>query len=54
MFRDKKMTEDLSPASEGAPPEFLSTHPANEARIADLKQLIPQVMPLYQQAKATK
>ena len=46
--------QKMSAASEGAPPEFLSTHPANEARIADLKQLIPQVMPLYQQAKATK
>jgi predicted Zn-dependent protease len=46
--------QKMSAAAEGAPPEFLSTHPANEARIADLKQLIPQVMPLYQQAKATK
>ena len=46
--------QKMSAAAEGAPPEFLSTHPANEARIADLKQLIPQVMPLYQQAEATK
>jgi predicted Zn-dependent protease len=46
--------QKMAAASEGAPPEFLSTHPASEARIEDLKQLIPQVMPLYQQAKASR
>ncbi len=35
----------------GAPPEFLSTHPSNDARINDLKAMIPAVMPLYQAAK---
>ena len=33
------------------PPEFLSTHPSNENRIADLRKLTPQVMPLYLAAK---
>ncbi|MBN1614084.1 MAG: M48 family metallopeptidase [Deltaproteobacteria bacterium] len=29
------------------PPQFLSTHPAPESRIANLKALIPEVMPYY-------
>lgn len=33
------------------PPEFLSTHPANENRIAELRALIPRVQPLYETAK---
>lgn len=36
------------------PPEFLSTHPSGESRIADLKALIPKVRPLYIAAKAGK
>lgn len=31
----------------GSPPEFLSTHPANETRIADLKKLMPEAMQYY-------
>ena len=34
--------------SSGEPPEFLSTHPSNESRIADLQALLPRVAPLYQ------
>jgi predicted Zn-dependent protease len=41
----------MSKASEGAPPEFLSTHPASSSRISSLQAAIPKVMPLYQQAK---
>jgi predicted Zn-dependent protease len=33
-------------------PEFLSTHPASANRIAELRELTPKVMPLYNAAKA--
>ncbi len=29
------------------PPEFLSTHPATETRIADIKKYIPEALPYY-------
>ena len=35
-------------AGSGAPPQFLSTHPANETRIARLKQELPKAMEIYQ------
>ena len=36
------------------PPEFLSTHPAPESRIADIKTYIPEAMPYYQGYRQTK
>lgn len=46
--------QKMSAQSKSAPPEFFSTHPANESRIAELKALAPKVRPLYEAAKAGK
>ena len=35
------------------PPQWLSTHPSNETRLADLQQYSEKVMPLYQAAKSS-
>jgi|SRR5262245_11930608 len=35
-------------SSGGAPPEFISTHPSHETRIAQLKKWMPEAMALYQ------
>jgi predicted Zn-dependent protease len=40
--------ERMSQAGGGAPPEFLSTHPAHDTRISDLKKLMPEAMKYYQ------
>ena len=37
--------------SGGTPPEYLSTHPAPQNRIEQLKRLLPKVMPIYQASK---
>jgi hypothetical protein len=34
----------------GAQPEFLSTHPTNETRIADLNGWMPEALAIYQRA----
>jgi predicted Zn-dependent protease len=41
----------MAKASEGSPPEFMSTHPASSSRIASLQAAIPKVMPLYEQTR---
>lgn len=35
----------------GAPPQWLSTHPAGENRIAEIERHLPEVMPLYEEAR---
>ncbi len=42
--------ERMAAASEGAPPEFMSTHPSHETRISDLKGWMPEAMALYEAA----
>jgi predicted Zn-dependent protease len=45
--------QNMAAASNGqAPMEILSTHPSDQTRINKLQSLIPQVMPMYQQAQA--
>lgn len=46
--------QKMSAASTGGgAPEFLSTHPANASRIAELTRMLPTVQPLYQAAQKT-
>ena len=41
----------MAQASQGAPAEFLSTHPAHETRIADLKKWMPEAMKIFNRAR---
>jgi predicted Zn-dependent protease len=42
--------QKMMSASRGAPPQFLSTHPAGDTRIKDIEGKLPKVRPLFQQA----
>jgi predicted Zn-dependent protease len=44
--------EKMGAANKGAPPQWLSTHPASSTRIADMQAALPSVMPLFQRARA--
>lgn len=41
----------MQSANKGAPPQWLSTHPAGNTRIADIEKALPQVLPLYERAE---
>ena len=41
----------MGEASKGAPPAWLSTHPAGQDRIMEIERQLPQVMPLYKAAR---
>ncbi|HET7669562.1 MAG TPA: M48 family metallopeptidase [Burkholderiales bacterium] len=43
--------EKMAKVGGGQPPQWLSTHPSHERRIADLKEYATKVMPLYAAAK---
>jgi predicted Zn-dependent protease len=38
----------MSQGGGGKPPEFMSTHPSDETRIANLNKLMPEAMKYYQ------
>ena len=42
--------QKMMSASQGAPPQFLSTHPAGATRIRDIQAKLPRVQPLYERA----
>jgi predicted Zn-dependent protease len=44
--------QNMSAASGGQPPEFMSTHPSHASRIKDLQRQLATATPLYQQAQA--
>ncbi len=46
--------QKMSKASQGAPPQWLSTHPSGETRIKQIKDHIPEVIALYEKAKAQR
>jgi predicted Zn-dependent protease len=46
--------EKMSAAAKGAPPQWLSTHPASETRISIIKDNLKDVAGLYERAKAAK
>jgi predicted Zn-dependent protease len=41
--------ERMAAGGGGKPPEFMSTHPSDETRIANLKKYMPEAMKYYQQ-----
>lgn len=44
--------QKMSALGGAKPPEFFSTHPANDSRIAELRALVPKVKPLYEASKS--
>ena len=45
--------QKMSAASKGQPPQWLSTHPSHDTRIAEIRQNLKDVMPLYARARGT-
>jgi predicted Zn-dependent protease len=46
--------QKMARASGNSPPQWLSTHPSNETRLADLKVYAERVQPLYLAARAKR
>lgn len=46
--------QKMSAQAQGAPPEWFSTHPASSTRADTIRRHLPEVLPLYERAKAQK
>jgi len=46
--------QKMTAANQAAPLEFLSTHPAGQNRVREIEKHLPEVMPLYEAAKAAQ
>jgi predicted Zn-dependent protease len=46
--------QKMSKLGGSKPPAWLSTHPSDEARITALRNLVPSMMPIYQQARGRR
>ncbi len=44
--------QKMGALNKGTPPQWLSTHPAGANRIKEIERHLPQVMPLYEEARA--
>jgi predicted Zn-dependent protease len=42
--------QKMMAANKGAPPQWMSTHPASDTRIKEIQAKLPKVQPLYQKA----
>ena len=43
--------QKMTAANRGAPPQWLSTHPSGNNRIAEIEKHLSEVMPLYERAR---
>jgi len=43
--------QKMQAASQGAPPQWMSSHPSDSSRIAEIQRRLPEVMPLYERAR---
>ncbi len=46
-----RLWEKMQKASQGAPPQWMSTHPSSGSRINEIRDKLPKVEPLYAQAE---
>lgn len=44
----------MSASAKGAPPQWMSTHPSGSTRIQTIEKNLPDVLPLYEKAKARR